>query len=473
VNTHDIVGGAGLIAWNLHQAYRKRGLDSWMAVGWKESRDAHVLDFSDYQSRYEHMLLGIAKKFTNVNNYFYGCGRLSNILIEFAHLRHRWNKAMGFEDFNHLPSWQLIGRLPVPPDLVHCHNLHGEYFDLRTLPWLSRRYPVVVTLHDAWLLGGHCAHSFSCERWRIGCGMCPGLSIYQPLHRDSSKYNWNQKRRIYAKSRIHVASPCRWLMNKINESMLTPAIESSQVIANGVDLNVYKISSRKAIRKLIGIPENSKVLLFVAHGIKDNIWKDYPTLRSAIQQLAEKYSQSRLLFIALGDKALSENIGDAEIHFLPYIKDPHAVARYYQACDIYLHASRADTFPNTILEALACGTPVIGTAVGGIPEQVKGLGTMENLAGGRNSFPVTEATGILVSPGDTGEMAAAAMYLLDSPDICQKLGQNAASDAVRRFDLERQADAYLAWYKEILMHRQAAGGKLGQPLRSGRHSQGN
>jgi glycosyltransferase involved in cell wall biosynthesis len=453
VNTHDNVGGAALIARNLHRIYKKRGLDSWMAVEHKGSKDANVLNLSDYETRYEHMLLEIAKRLNILSHYSYGCGRLSNILVKYAHIRHRWDKAMGFEDFNHLPGWKLIDRLQGPPDLVHCHNLHGEYFDLRTLPWLSRHYPVMITLHDAWLLSGHCAHSFTCERWRIGCGKCQDLSIYQPIQRDSSRYNWKQKRRIYGKSRLHIASPCRWLMNKINESMLTPAIESSKVIANGVDLNIYKISSRKSVRETIGIPADIKVLLFVAHGIKDNIWKDYPTLRGAIQHIAANFHRDKLLFIALGDEALSEKMNGAEIRFVPYINDAQTVALYYQAADIYLHASRIDTFPNTILEALACGTPVVATAVGGIPEQVKGLGTMENLVGGWNSYPITGATGILVPSGDPKAMAEAAIYLLDNPDICQNLGQNAAIDAIRRFDLEKQAEAYFEWYEEILREK--------------------
>jgi hypothetical protein len=63
------------------------------------------------------------------------------------------------------------------PDIVHCHNLHGEYFDLHALDWLSARVPVVITMHDAWLLSGHCVHSLGCGRWETGCGKCPDDSL--------------------------------------------------------------------------------------------------------------------------------------------------------------------------------------------------------------------------------------------------------------------------------------------------------
>jgi glycosyltransferase involved in cell wall biosynthesis len=68
---------------------------------------------------------------------------------------------------------------------------------------------------------------------------------------------------------------------------------------------------------------------------------------------------------------LAERIGAAEVRFIPYQANQESVARYYEAADLYVHAAPADTFPNTILEALACGTPVVATAVGGIPEQVE------------------------------------------------------------------------------------------------------
>ena len=115
---------------------------------------------------------------------------------------------------------------------------------------------------------------------------------------------------------------------------------------------------------------------------------------------------------------------------------------------------------------MACGTPVVATAVGGIPEQVNGLGTLENLPGGWNSYPLTGATGILVPSGDPRAMAEAAIYLLNNSDICQNLGQNAARDAIRRFDLEEHAEAYLEWYKEILMERNAKVGNHKKPVLS-------
>jgi glycosyltransferase involved in cell wall biosynthesis len=74
--------------------------------------------------------------------------------------------------------------------------------------------------------------------------------------------------------------------------------------------------------------------------------------------------------IALGEDCPDEQIGEATIRFVPFESNEHTVARYYRAADVYLHPARADTFPTSVLEAMACGTPVVASDVGGIPEQV-------------------------------------------------------------------------------------------------------
>ncbi len=175
-------------------------------------------------------------------------------------------------------------------------------------------------------------------------------------------------------------------------------------------------------------------------------------MRAAIVQVARRLHGQSMLFIALWEAGPSENIGQVEFRFVPYQKSPNVVALHYQAADVYVHAARTDTFPNTILEALACGTPVVATAVGGIPEQVKGAG----IANGKlritdlNRYGPQEATGLLVPPGDVEGMADGIERLLTDEPLRRRLAENAAKDAGKRFDLEHQVEAYLEWYEEIL-----------------------
>jgi glycosyltransferase involved in cell wall biosynthesis len=159
-----------------------------------------------------------------------------------------------------------------------------------------------------------------------------------------------------------------------------------------------------------------------------------------------------VLFIALGEDAPAERIGQAEVCFVPYQKDPGTVARYCQAADVYVHAARAEVWGLTITEALACGTPVVATAVGGIVEQVKGLGISDSgfCHSDLNRYSLDDATGLLVAAEDAQGMAFGVERLLQDKPLRLRMGENAARDAVQRFGLQRQADDFLRWYQEIL-----------------------
>jgi glycosyltransferase involved in cell wall biosynthesis len=453
ISTVDIGGGAEKVAWNLFRGYRERGYDSWLAVGTKRGDDPDVLqiprvDSAGLWSSYWCQLQRQLDPFQGRGKFV---SRAQTALRLLAHPRRELQSRFGLEDFEFPGARQVLQLPPHRPNIVHCHNLHGGYFDPRIIPALSRRVPIVFTLHDAWLLSGHCAHSFECERWKSGCGQCPDLTIYPAIGRDATAWNWRRKNRIYAKSRLHLATPSRWLMRKVEESMLSQAVEQARVIPYGTDLNVFKPGSKVNSRIRFGLPLEADILIFTANGIRQNIFKDYRTMRSAIAQLAERRSQRPLVFIALGEDAPAERIGPAEVRFVPYQKDPAVVAGYYQAADIYIHSARADTFPNTVLEALACGTPVVATAVGGIPEQIKSLRLLDcrMSAAQPKGYDLHEATGMLVAPGDPKMMAVSIEQILDNDTMRRRLGENAAKDAATRFDLQREVNNYLSWYEEL------------------------
>lgn len=436
VNTSDIDGGAEKIAWNLLESYKLQGYDSWLAVGNKLSKNANVLLIQNdkYRSHWARFWIANGNMFSPLVGKVPGAKLLRRCLHSFGQIKRFLEIQQGYEDFNFPATEQLLELTDRKPDIIHCHNLHGNYFDLRELPRLSQQVPIILTLHDAWLLSGHCAHSFDCERWKIGCGHCPDLTIYPKIKRDATAYNLKRKQKIYGKTRLYIATPSQWLMKKVEQSVLSPAIIERKVIPNGVDLSIFHSSNKQAIRTKLGISLDVKVLLFTANGIRDNIWKDYNTMRTAIYKVAECLKESNLLFIALGENAPPERIGQAEIHFVPYQKDPEDVACYYQAADIYIHAARADTFPTTVLEALACGIPVVTTATGGIPEQIE-----------------DGITGFLTPQGKAEAMAERIIQLLENDQLRLRMGTQAADAAKKNFDLEKQVKEYIDWYIEIII----------------------
>jgi len=443
VSMFDRYGGAERIAWDLFQGFRARGHEAYMAVGRKRSADpaVHVLPNHEAGHAWGRFWWRVHAGLQPVYGRFPGSRALCRAVHRIAEPAGWLDARRGLEDFHYPGTWRLMNLTPRRPEVIHCHNLHQKYFDLRALPWLSRQAACVLTLHDAWLLGGHCAHSLGCGHWQTGCGQCPDPSRYSLIRRDASAENWRRKRDIYAASRLFVATPCRWLMDQVERSMLAPGIVEARVIPHGVDLTAFRPGDRAAARARTGLPQDARILLFAASGIRANTWKDYQTLRAAIARLSERTAGTKLLLVALGEEAPPERIGAAEVRFVPFQIELEAVASYYQAADLYVHAARADTFPNTVLEALSCGTPVVATAVGGIPEQVRCL---RQDPGGQTS------TGLLTPCGDATALADAVELLMADEPLRRRLGANAAADAHARFDVNRMVDDYLGWYRELL-----------------------
>ncbi|HRQ79930.1 MAG TPA: glycosyltransferase, partial [Azospirillaceae bacterium] len=424
VSTFDQAGGAEKIARDLSRAYRAHGCESWLAVGWK--RDA----------------AGDALAMPNDRGY-----RARNPLAapwrpdsEIAADIER-----GREFFDFAGAWDLLDLPPSPPDVLHCHNLHRWYFDLRALPWLGRTLPTVLTLHDAWLLSGNCAHSLDCDRWRTGCGACPDLSLYPGQKQDDTAGNWLRKRAIFQQSRLYVATPCRWLMDKVENGILADGMVEGRVIPQGVDLAIYRPGDRAEARRAVGLPDDAEVLLFAANGIRANPWKDYAGLRTTLEKLSARLPGRRLLLIGLGENGPPETIGQAQVLFVPFQNDPQTVAALYRAADVYVHMARAETYPNVVMEALACGLPVMASAVGGIPEQIV---SAFDWSGGRAADP-QDACGGLAAAGDADAMAEKLAILLTNPDLRRRLSENAARHSRRHFDFRRVARDYLDWFAEL------------------------
>ncbi|MBU5612548.1 glycosyltransferase [Geomonas azotofigens] len=425
LNTLDTVGGAAGVTSTLHEYFKSQGHGSLRMVGRKLGPDPDTIEL---RAAVRPSLPG-------------SVGRL------LRSVRRRAELFAGFEDFGDPASRSLDSALPGGAIIV-CHNLHGGYFDLTGLADLSRRHPVVLVLHDAWLLAGHCAHSFDCDKWLSGCGSCPYPDVQYALTRDTSHQNWKRKSDIYRACRLNVITPSRWLMTKVQDSILKPAVIRSRVINNGVDQSIFCPGDKAAARARIGIGNSEVVVMFAANGIRESIWKDWSTMRCAVAEVAQAMPDKQLRFLAVGESAPSEQVGGATITFVPY-QAPAEIAAFYQAADLYIHAARAENFPNTVIEALSCGTPVVATSVGGIPEQVKGL-RHEGDADAVNLYGRDHATGILTPVGDHRRLGSAICRLLGDAALVNQLSHSAASDAKERFSITRTGGCYLDFFEEVL-----------------------
>lgn len=404
VNTADQGGGAERIAWDLVQGYRRRHLDSWLVVGDKKTTDPNVLPFflSPYLDYRPYALRWPTWK--------RGCLK--------------WlSRAAGVEDFEFPYAHHLEAITGSCPDLIHCHNLHGGYFDLRALPSLSHRVPVVVTLHDSWLLN-------ACHPRDVGA---KADGRRRSLLRSCSL--WCDRRRlakIFGRCRFFVAAPTRWLLEQIPGSLLAPAVVESRLITHGVDLKRFHPRPKQEARAALPLPKEGHLVVFAAWQARSNPIKDYAAIAGMARRLGQMQLSCPLHVLVIGEASPREQFGKVTLEHIPFL-DQASLVSYFQAADVYVHAAKLETFGLVLIAAMACGTPVVATAVGGIPEVVD-----------------NGSDGFLTSPRDPAALAAHVHRLLRNPELRYAMSARAVQRAQRHWNRERMIDAYLDWFREII-----------------------
>lgn len=435
VNTYNQGGGAERIAFTLHDLYMRKGHNACLLVKRILTDCEQAIEFQPwkYGPLYSRFWYSISKQLSPYAGKIKGAGKVQEYIDVIARPKGALHRFQGKEDFDFQCSRRMFDHLPFQVDLIHCHNLHGGYFDLSYLAELSKQLPVVITCHDEWWYTGHCAYTLGCEKWETGCGNCPDLLVPMAVSRDATNYNWNRKKDIFEKSLLYIVTPSDWLLKRSERSVLAKAIASAKVIHNGVNLEIFKPADRAEVRASLGLPKDAKIILFAANGVRKNLLKDFATLRRAVSIIAEKLPDTQLLFYAVGEESKPEKMGRATIEFVPFVDSFPKMAAYYQAADVYAHAAVSDNFPTTIIESMACGTPVVATAVGGIPEEI-----------------TDDVTGYLVPQKDAAAMAARICELLTDDDKLKRMGTAAVEYARQNFDEDRMASEYLDWYEHVI-----------------------
>ncbi|MFQ5576763.1 MAG: glycosyltransferase family 4 protein [Anaerolineae bacterium] len=334
-------------------------------------------------------------------------------------------------------------------DVIHLHNLHGRYFNYHRLPDMSARKPVVWTLHDMWAFTGHCAYSYNCERWQTGCFQCPLLRGKgrlrvepQPTRLDRTRQIWRNKRALYRRAGLHITAPSRWLADLARQSILA-GTGTIQHIPNGVDLNIFRPLDRDAARAELNIPPAANVIFFAAANITA-YRKGFAHLPAALKAL-EPAGPTVLLTMG----AVSES-GPQAARFkqvnLGHLSDERKQCLAYNAADLFVFPTLADNQPLTVIESLACGTPVVAFKVGGVPEMVRHM-----------------QTGYLARPGDARDLAHGIQTLLHNDALRAQMRRRCRELAETTHDLNEQTRRHIALYRQaIKAHRRAGAGPQGE-----------
>jgi sugar transferase (PEP-CTERM/EpsH1 system associated) len=216
--------------------------------------------------------------------------------------------------------------------------------------------------------------------------------------------------------------------------------ERMGVLYNGVDTQRFSPSkeTRIAMRKELSLPEESFVIGTVGRLVPI---KDQQTLLKAAALLSRSGIDARVLLVGSGPERerLQGQAAGALEGRVCFAGDSSRVPEMLNAMDVFVLPSLNEGMSNTLLEAMACGLPVLAANVGGNPEIIE-----NNLSG------------CLFTPGDVEWLASKLKHLARDPALVHQLGTAARNRAIESFSLSRMLETYRRFYLDLAARRQVA-----------------
>jgi glycosyltransferase involved in cell wall biosynthesis len=408
-------GGATRASYRLHQALRSQGVDSSVLTMSSNSDDpdVHILGRATMGEQIRRL---IGQKFEGLVRK-YARPLPGNI----------WTSG-------------LVGTLSVDqhPDIARADVivLYWVGFGFLSIARIGRLLrlgkPVVWRLSDMWPFTGGCHYSSGCDRYRERCGHCPELRSSHDF--DLSRLVWRRKRAIWQTQSLTVVCPSTWMAKCVRQSSLLAAVDV-RIIHTGVDVTLYRPSDRMAARDLLGLPRGARIVLSGADGLSfDSGRKGTGFLLDAISRVRVRIPDVHLAVFGASHKP--EGIPCTS---LGVIRDERLLALAYTAADLFVSTSLEDNLPNTILEALASGLPVVAFGIEGVLDAIR-----------------DGHTGFLSPPGNAEDLASNISRCLLDDQGRLVMAKNAREEALASFDANRQATKYATLLEELCTHHRRA-----------------
>lgn len=408
LSTFDIRGGAARGTYWLHQALARRGVDSRMLVGRKYSDDPAVVEPPNRFHRLTNAMRGRLDVLP-----LSGYRKTEQSYWTLGWLPHRIDRAVAAH----------------APDIVHVHWTGGGFMSVDALRHLP--YPIVWTLRDMWAFTGGCHYTAGCERYSSGCGRCPQLRSTE--ERDLSRRMWLHKQAAWRGMDLWLVPISSWLADCVHNSGLfahTPV----EVIPNGIDTGCFRPFATAASKAEWRLNPERRHILFGAIDATDDVRKGFHHMVAAVRLLADAGWSDRSELVVFGGTAPDSLSGlGIPIRSVGKVTDDMALARLYSACDVMVVPSEQEAFGKTLVEAMACGTPVVAFDSGGPADIVEH---------GR--------TGYLARPFDVGSLAEGIVWCIEDEARNAALGERARGRARREFEIDVVAERYQDLYSQIL-----------------------
>ena len=204
------------------------------------------------------------------------------------------------------------------------------------------------------------------------------------------------------------------------------------VIHNPIDTEIWRPIEKGLARQLMGLPAAAPLLLFGTFGENAAPHKGFDLLLSALKCLRGQVGGLQL--VVFGQALPREPVDMGfPIHYVGHLHDELSLRVLYSAADIMVIPSRRENLPNTGVESLASGTPVVAFETCGLPDVVR-----------------HHQTGYLAKPFDAEDLAEGVRWVLQDSERYVRLCTNARNDAVTRFSYPAVARQYLDVYKAAI-----------------------
>ena len=407
LNTFDEIGGAARAAARLLQGVRGLGIDSRLLVQYQTGRADGVISHAG-------RLRQLARRLKTV------LGTLP-VRMSSKAPENNFSPAM-------LPDHLVPEVAAVNPDLIHLHWMGAGFLRVETLGKLKK--PLVWTLHDSWPFTGGCHVPFECTRYQQNCGACPVLGSTRDA--DLSRSTWDRKAQAWQALNLTLVAPSRWLADCARSSSLFRDVRV-EVIPNGLDTGLFRPRRKEASRRLLGLPQDKKIILFGAIRAASDPNKGFHLLLPALQSLGKQASELMALVFSSFDKEAMHDAGMPVVD-LGRIQDDEKLSLIYSAADVFVVPSIQEAFCQTATEAMACGTPVVAFAATGLLDIVE-----------------HQKSGYLAKPYDSEDLAHGIAWVLADEERHQSLSLQARRKVEADFSVDKVAQRYARLYDRVLM----------------------
>ncbi len=407
IGTFHKEGGAAVAALRLQQALIGAGEDCQLLVHNSDTFQENVTPWAD--TKFKKKLAWM--RFVGERLTFLPHEKDSTVRFAFS-------PASVGVDISHHPLVQKA-------DILHLHWINFGFLSLNSLAKLfTLNKPIIWTMHDMWAITGGCHYSRGCNKYQNHCHDCPYLS--KPSAYDISFEQFEIKTHFYKKPNLTFVSPSNWLTTLTQQAPLR-LHHKAITIPNCIDTEIYRPIEKNIAKETLGLPISKRLILFSGVNTADPR-KGYRYFEEAINSLT--HSDVEVLIFGKGKPEDFKNI-KVKVHFLGKITETDKLVAAYCAADLIAVPSLEDNLPNTIMEAMACGTPVVGFNTGGIAEMINHL---------KNGYVAESASASSLTHGIN--------FILDQSEN-KSLGIAARQKVLTTYSENQIAQQYIALYNSV------------------------